>query len=194
MPSAPTPRTDQRVVLVGVSWEQYAGLVKSVGEAPALRMTYLDGTLEIMTTSPEHEFDKKLIARLVEAYADEQQLPLIGCGNATWKRKARNAGLEADECYFFEHVGSRPDLAIEVVKTSGSVDKLAVYQRLRIPEVWFWLKGRFHVFLLGSAGYEPSPTSRFLPGLDLAALAEIVSTTGLEDQHLAVRSFRASLR
>ena len=34
---------------------------------PALRMTYLEGSLELMTTSPEHERLKKIIARLIEA-------------------------------------------------------------------------------------------------------------------------------
>lgn len=46
-----------------------------------------------------------------------------------------------------------PYLAIEVVKTSGGVDQLRVYRRLRIPEVWFFAKGRFFFFRLGPSGY-----------------------------------------
>ncbi|MEG4506483.1 Uma2 family endonuclease [Microcoleus sp. F6_B4] len=34
-----------------------------------------------------------------------------------------------------------PDLAIEVVFTSGGIDKLQLYKRLGIPEVWFWEDG-----------------------------------------------------
>src|SRR5262245_56776733 len=79
MPTAgPEPRIDQRVVLTGLSWKQYEGLIAAVGERPALRMTYLDGTLDIMTTSPEHELDKTLLARLIEAFADEREIALIG--------------------------------------------------------------------------------------------------------------------
>ncbi|MFN9407014.1 MAG: Uma2 family endonuclease, partial [Dolichospermum sp.] len=33
----------------------------------------------------------------------------------------------------------RPDLVIEVVVSSGGIDKLEAYKRLQIPEVWFWM-------------------------------------------------------
>jgi Uma2 family endonuclease len=188
------PRTDQSVVLSGISWRQYRDLVRSVGEAPALRMTYLDGTLEIMTTSPAHEMDKTLIARLVEAFADEGEIPLIGCGSATWKNKAKKAGLEADECYFHGDLKEVPDLAIEVVKTSGGVDKLAVYRRLGIPEIWFWVKGQFHVYCRGARGYQKAARSKLLPELDLESMAERIRATKAQDQPAAVRDFRASLR
>jgi Uma2 family endonuclease len=190
----PPSRRDQRVILEHLSWDQYAALVRSVGNRPALRLTFLDDTLEIMTTSPEHEYDKTLIARLIEAFADTRDIPLIGCGSATWKRKAKKAGLEADECYFFGRTGPRPDLAIEVVKTGGGIDKLKVYQRLGIPEVWFWVKGKFHVFRLGPRGYHTFERSSFFPDLDLAELGEIVRSTRPEQQPAAVRAFRASLR
>ena len=191
----PMPRAEAeaRVVLTGISWEQYESIIESVGERPGLRLTYLDGTLEIMTTSPDHELDKKLIARLVEVFAEEREIPLIGCGEATWRKKAKKAGLEADECYFMGKLRSVPDLAIEVVKTSGNVDKLRVYRRLGIPEVWFWVEGRIHLFRLTEKGYEPAKRSRFLTDLDLNRLAEIVRSTKPVDQTAAVRAFRHSL-
>ena len=69
-PKTLQPTEDQRIILYDVAWEQYEQLSDMfVEEFP--RMTYLEGTLEIiMTTSPEHERLKKIIARLLEAYAE----------------------------------------------------------------------------------------------------------------------------
>jgi Uma2 family endonuclease len=193
----PTPRvgseSDQRVVLTGVTWEQYEAIGEAVGDRPGLKLTYLDGTLEIMTKSPGHETDTKLIARLVEVYAEERAIRFAGFRETTWKKKARKAGLEADECYFVGELREFPHLAVEVVKTSGGVDKLEVYRRLGVDEVWFWIEGRIHDFRLGQKGYAPAKRSGLLPELDLERLAAIVRSTPPMDQTDAVRKFRRSL-
>jgi Uma2 family endonuclease len=48
-------------------------------------MTYLEGTLELITTSPKHERLTKIIARLIEAFAEELDLELNGYGAATFR-------------------------------------------------------------------------------------------------------------
>ena len=59
------PLSEQRVVLEGVSWQQYELLLATLGDDfPGLRLSYLEGTLEIMTTSPLHEELKKTITRI----------------------------------------------------------------------------------------------------------------------------------
>jgi Uma2 family endonuclease len=57
MTSRLTPSaTEQRLVLEGVSWQQYETLLATLGDDfPNLRLTYLEGTLGIMMTAPEHE-------------------------------------------------------------------------------------------------------------------------------------------
>jgi len=132
------PTTEQRIILNGVTWQQYNTLVSMfIDQFPALRMTYLEGTLEIMTTSPEHERLKTLIARLLEAYAEERDIELNGYGSATFRREAAVRGLEPDECYCLGELKAVPSIAIEIVITSGGLDKLAVYQGLGVQEVWF---------------------------------------------------------
>ena len=56
-PTLLAPSTEQQsLILYGVTWQQYDALVGLfMDQFPALRMTYLEGTLEIMSTSPEHE-------------------------------------------------------------------------------------------------------------------------------------------
>jgi hypothetical protein len=56
---------EERVVHCGISWERYLALDKALGDdRPGPRFYYLDGELEIMTASNEHERDKKWIGIL----------------------------------------------------------------------------------------------------------------------------------
>jgi Uma2 family endonuclease len=61
---------------------------------------------------------------------------VLAYGAWTLKSPPNQSGLEPDECYL---VGDQdkptPDLAIEVVWTSGGIDKLEIYGRLGIGEV-----------------------------------------------------------
>src|SRR5205814_1543709 len=97
--SAPTaaPRatdktdTDQVVSLHGISWETYETLTEAIGDSPAPRTTYLEGELELMSPGFTHEYRKTLTARLVWAWADERELPLIGLGSLTFRKKPKKA-------------------------------------------------------------------------------------------------------
>lgn len=101
-------------------------------------------------------------------------------------------GVEADECYVLgDPEADRPDLAIEVIWTSGGLDKLDLYAPLRVREVWFWEEGRISVHVLRGGAYVEAPRSEVLPGIDLALVARFVART---DQSAAVREYRAALR
>jgi Uma2 family endonuclease len=85
---------DQVVVLRGISWEQYVALDNAQGHSP--RMAYLDGELEVMTVADRHALIKTLLARLVEVYALEADVPLIGFDQATQRNKRQTAGSDGD--------------------------------------------------------------------------------------------------
>ena len=183
---------DERFTIRGVSFAQYEALRDMFDDRPGLRMTYLEGVLELMSPSPEHERIKTLVARLIELYALERNVDLDGYGSATFRKADKERGVEPDECYCIgEMKDERPDIAFEVVLTSGGLDKLAVYAGLGVPEVWFWKAKRFEIFRLGPAGYEPCDRSDLLPGLDFTMLAEFV---GAQHQAQAVRAYRDRLR
>jgi Uma2 family endonuclease len=190
-PPPPWRPGEQRVRLSGVPWEMYVALRDAV-DTPGLRMTYFEGELEIMSPLPEHEVAKKTVARLIEIYALERDVPLYGYGSTTFRSAAKAHGLEPDECYCVGHqLKDFPDIAIEVVLTSGGIEKLPVYAGLRVREVWFWEDDAFHLHALRTGGYEAIRASELLPGLDLDAVASFVRR---EDQHEAVRAFRDWLR
>jgi Uma2 family endonuclease len=186
------PSADQRVVMHRVPWTHYEAHLALRGDAPVPRMSYLDGAMELMSPSKDHERIKSYIGRLVEAYAIERGIDLSPYGSWTLKDAPREAGVEPDECFIIgaDQGGERPHLAIEVVWTSGGIDKLEAYRRLGVGEVWFWRGGAIDIFVLASGGYQRSATSGCLPDLDVRFLASYLDQPTVTQ---AVRAFRAAL-
>lgn len=186
---------DQWVLLTGVTWKQYEGLLELFGDdQPGVRVAYLKGTLEIMSPSRTHEHVKSIVGRLVETYALERDIALNGLGSTTFRKEAKERGVEPDECYVLgEDYEAKefPDIAFEVLITRRGLDRLAIYEGLGVPEVWFWRRGGFEIYRLTEAGYERRDTSEFLPGLDFGRLASFVE---MRSHTQAVRAFLAELR
>ena len=175
---------EQRVVLTGVSWQQYESLLATLGDYPGLRLIYLEGTLEIFMPSSEHGMIKKVIARLLERYAEEVDVALHGYGSTTFWREAKARGLEPDECYCVGTLKELPDFAIEEDLTSGGVDKLAVYRGLGVPEVLIWQNNQLTLYDLRSESDRAIQRSQFFPNLDLSLLAKYIRP---QDQPQAVK-------
>lgn len=186
------PTADQRVVTYGVPWEHYEAQLTLRGDRPIPRIAYLEGAMELMSPSKDHERIKAYIGRLIEAYALDRGIDLSPYGAWTLKRAPLQSGLEPDECYL---VGDQdrelPDLAIEVVWTSGGLDKLEIYRRLGIGEVWIWKDSRIDVRVLREGNYEGVTRSALFPDLDVAHLASFLSYPTVIQ---AVQAFRDALR
>jgi Uma2 family endonuclease len=185
--------TEQRMIIHGVRWKDYV-IVREALETPGLRMTYCEGTLELMRPSRRHELNKKSIARLVELYAVLRGLRLIGYGSTTFRNEAKERGAEPDECYSVGRQmkdGERPDIALEVIHTNPLLDKLHVYRGLGVPEVWLFRNGAFELYRLAGNAYERIERSGFLPELDFALLAQLAVR---EDQDEALLELRETLR
>jgi Uma2 family endonuclease len=185
------PSTESRLILYGVSWQEYEILGATLGNRPNLRMNYLEGTLEIMAPSREHETIKTIIARLLEAYAEEKDIALNGYGSTTFKKQAKQRGLEPDECYCVGEMREVPDIALEVVVSSGGIDKLPIYEGLGVPEVWFWQDSKFSLYRLSAPGYIATDHSEFLPGLDFIMLPEYID---VNNQTRAVKAYRRAIQ
>ncbi len=181
---------EQRLVLYGISWQQYEILRQTLEEVPGTRMAYLDGTLEIMTPSPEHESAKATIGTLLDVYLIQKGIRFYKCGSPTLKNQDKVRGKEPDESYNLGTKKDIPDLAIEVVVSSGSLDILSVYQGLGVPEVWLWKNNQLSIYHLRSQGYEQISKSELLPELDLALLVKYLI---YPDQYDAIIEFRNAI-
>ena len=187
------PTADQRVVTYNVPWSHYEAQLALRGEAPVPRMAYLEGALELTSPSKDHERLKSYLGCLVEAYALERGIDLSPYGAWTLKNAPKESGAEPDECYIVgaDQRGETPDLVIEVQWTSGGIEKLEIYRRLGIGEVWFWRDGRMAVYVLHEKRYEQVERSRVFPDLDLAWFCSLLDRpTALQ----AVKALREHLR
>lgn len=180
-----------RQTISGVSWEQYEALVDELGDSLRYRVTYLDGILELMSPSRRHERNKTNIGSLLEDYLKEKRIRYFPLGSTTFRKQEKRGGTEPDESYCIGTDKEFPDLAIEVVVTSSGINKLEVYKRLSVREVWFFKNNRFEIYYLRGETYEQIAQSEVLPDLDLAMLSQYaIASDPLE----AALEFREKVR
>lgn len=181
-----TAPSSNYVLLHDVSWEQLEQLDITLAGTGA-RLTYLDGILEIMSPlSDDHEDSKKTLAMLLEAYMRIKNIRFYGRGSATLGRSQNSGRREPDESYNLETKKPVPDLILEVTVTSGGINKLEIYKRLGIPEVWYWEDGLVSVYSLQSGMYQKVTQSVLLPELDLELIARC---SRMADQYDAVTEY-----
>jgi Uma2 family endonuclease len=145
----------------------------------------------IMSTSEGHERIKKWLADLLEIHFEEIAVELTPRGQATMRAEMKTAGAEPDESWCIGGEKQYPDLVLEIALTSGGINKLKTYRRFEIPEVCFWRRNHIEVFVLSASGdYQASPSSRLLPGLDLALLERCAA---IQNWQQARRTFRAAI-
>ena len=184
---------EERLIICGLSWQRYLDLDKALGDdRPGPRFYYLDGDLEIMTTSNEHERIKKWIGDLLADYFFEAGIEIVPRGQATMRLALKEAGAEPDESWCLAKEKEFPDLVLEIALTSGGVSKLEVYRRFQVPEAWFWRRNGLEIFALRPDGssYGRVSQSRLLPQLDVALLERCVQIASWRE---ARRTFRAGL-
>lgn len=181
------PTADQRLVMYGLRWDDFETFLALRGQTRP-RVTYLEGTLELMSPSKDHEVIKTRLATVVEAYLVRLGVAFEGVGEWLIKHASSEAGLEPDECYIIGDLDKdRPDLAIEVVWSSGGLDKLEIYRRLGVGEVWIWRDDALTFHVLVDGAYEIREQSRCVPAFDVHLAYEIMSLESLAAVHHRLR-------
>lgn len=181
---------EQRVLLENVGWQTYEQLLQEREERRTPRFFYDRGVLEIVSPSTEHEAVADVVASLVKELAVVLGIDVFGAGSTTFRREDLGRGFEPDQSfYFLEKAGllrgkknidlsedPPPDLVVEVDLTSPSLNKLPIYARLGIPEVWRYAGGRPEILVLStdSVGYHAAAESPSLPSLTSEVLARFL--------------------
>lgn len=182
-----------------ISWENYEALLVKLEDNSHYHVTYLDGVLQIVSPSKRHEKIKTRLAFLIEFYLFKKQIKHTPMGSTTLKNRLQKAGAEPDECYCIGEEKEIPDLAIEVVFTSGNIKKLETYRRLGVREVWFWENNFLKLYDLQEEsqlvsqyiyGYKQIQASELLPKLDICLLEKCTLIT---DQIEAVNEFERGI-
>ena len=181
------------------NWQQFENLLIDLGQTRAARIAYDNGTFEIMTPLPEHEYYKEAIGISIQDIAEELDINYESYGSTTWKREVRLAGIEPDNCFYFQNEAKirgrlefnlnqdpPPDLALEIDMTHKSLNRFPIYARLGIPEIWCYDSGELKIYQLQQETYGEVETSSVFPMLRVQEIPTIIEQYRL-DGKLAVR-------
>jgi Uma2 family endonuclease len=204
--SSPRP---QRLLLYGVSWAEYTRMLRAFAERPGFRLTYDRGALEIMSPLFEHESAADLLGRFVVVLTEELGLPIMAGRSTTFRRRRMRRGLEPDHSWWIAHepqvrgkrridlrVDPPPDLAVEIEVTRRLLDRMSIYARLGVPEVWRLDARRgltFHA-LQPNGRYAEQTHSRSFPLFTPADLAAHLALRTQYEENEVVRRFRDVVR
>jgi Uma2 family endonuclease len=184
-------RLDEPILIDELSWREFKA-VEQLLSRPGVRLSFLDGVLEIRRMPGEkHETIKERIGSLLDLYLLHMGIDYQPTGSMTLESPSGLVKREADKSYKLGANRELPDLAVEVVVTSGGINKLEAYKRLEIPEVWFWENGRLRLYSLGDDGYAEVDRSQVLPDLDIVLLARCIN---IENHLQAMREFRQAIQ
>lgn len=200
--AAPAPEV-QRIVLPGVSWNEYEQILEALGERPGLRSTYDRGALELMSTSQIHEIWKSLLGQMIELLCWELDISKRSGGSFTYRREDVKRGLEPDECYWVQHepatrgkveldfaVDPPPDLAVEIEYTRSSLDRHGIYAALGVPELWTFDGKTLRVLLLQEDGtYQEQKQSAAFPFLPITGLPQFLKLDDERDEQARLKAF-----
>jgi Uma2 family endonuclease len=195
------------IVLKNISWQTYESLVKELAEQPGIRLTYDRGTLEIMTPLDLHEGNNKILGRFVETVTEELNVEIRSLGSRTCKREDLARGLEPDQCYYIENESlirnvkqidlneyPPPDLAIEIDITSSSINRMALYASLGVPELWRYDGSHLIFYQLEGQQYVECEVSPHFPFLSPSEIIRFLETQENVGETSMIRGFRQWVR
>ncbi|HEY9780832.1 MAG TPA: Uma2 family endonuclease [Leptolyngbyaceae cyanobacterium] len=198
-----TMQRADRVVLYNIGWQQFENLLKDLGDKRAARIAYDCGTLEIMTPLPEHEHYKEVISDIVKDLGDLLDLDYESLGSTTWKRESRLAGVEPDNCFYFQNEAAirgklqfdlnqdpPPDLVLEIDLTSKSLNRFPIYARLEVPEIWCYDSGELKIYQLQNGEYQEAQISLVFPNLAVQEIPTLID----KNRSLGRRAIRQVVR
>ena len=174
---------DQTLSLSDMTWEDYEKLTQEITN---YRISYFDGVITIVSPSKSHEVIERVISILINAYCRKYSLLYFPMGSTTLKNSFK-VGKEPDTSYAFDTDKSIPDLAVEVIFSSGSVTELHKYKYLGVGEVWFWQNEKIKFYRLINSEYVEIDVSYYLPKLSSEFLIKFVNR-GLTESPLTIES------
>ena len=183
-------------VLRGIAWATYLRL-RDNPHNYRTRMSYLDGTLILMSPQFIHDHNGWRLALVVDRVTEILRIPCRGTGTTTLRRKGgprKGTGKEPDYGFYFGDNDSRmrdkedidldvdppPDLAIEVDHKADSSRALRLYAKLGVPEVWRYKPKAKTLWFgrLAGGAYESVDRSLNLPRLTPTLVVQALEAAG----------------
>lgn len=195
-----------QLLLKNVNWQQFQDILNNLGESRSARLSYSQGTLEIMTPLPEHEDNKVIIGDFVKAILEEMDIEFRSLGSTTFENEAMRQAVEPDDCFYIQNeaqirgkkrlnleIDPPPELAIEIDITSRT--QFNNYQELGVAELWRYNGKKIEINILQSGKYVQSGTSLAFPNLPIAdVLHDFVEQSKVRGRNATMKAFRAWVR
>ncbi|MFP4253454.1 MAG: Uma2 family endonuclease [Halothece sp.] len=195
--------TETNLILQGIRWETYQALLQDLSKTSRKRLTYDREILEIMTPLPEHEINKRFLGRIVETATEVLGLEIYSWGSVTLMRKDLQRGIEPDECYYISREATMrgkltldlnhdppPDLAIEVDITNSSLNRLDIYAKLGITEVWRFDGQNLLIYILQNEVYQQQEKSKVLSVLSRSEILQFLNQRQEMGENALLKKFR----
>ena len=195
------------LILYEQTWEDYEQLLKSVGAASGLRISFDSGTLEIMTLSTEHETYARLLEKLIGVLSLRLNIDIESFGSATMRKSSAAKGIEPDACFYvqsIEQIGSKirldfsvdppPDIVVEIDLYHESLDKFPIYAALGVAEIWRYAGDEFEIYKLTDGTYKSLEKSHSLPVLTAEFLGNLLNRSRQERQTQILKEFENWLK
>ena len=178
----------QSVIIDRLSWATYESLLKDYAGYSGVRINYDRGRLEIMAPGPDHEFVSSSFDTLTQVAAAAERRDVTPLRSTTFKRVDLERGFEPDSCFYIEHaarmrgkkeidlsVDPAPELVVEVDDTSPSLDKMPIYAKVGVREVWRYKKEKVTIYGLENDGYQEREFSLAFPDMSREQLETFIA-------------------
>jgi Uma2 family endonuclease len=202
----------QQIKLSNVSWQQFEQLLAELGEERSTRLTYRQGKIEMSNPTEDLHRCHRLIESLILLLADELYLDITALGSVTLKHAGLGCAIEPDGCYYLRQVAlsgravdltqiPAPNLVVEIAIVKSAIDRLALYQRLGIAEVWRYvpqandkaLNGELRMYQLENDRYVDRGSSLAFPFLPVDRVLEFLGHSNMLGLAQALQLLRSWL-
>ncbi len=201
---------DHSVILRAIGWDDYSEMLRIKGRRAIPSMTYLDGSLLLVSPSSLHERLAKRLGLFVMVVVEELDIPCVMSGHTTFRREEDEAGTEPDQSYYLRdnvarfrgkaddidlQVDPPPDLVVEAVYTHDASAAVEVCRRIGVPEVWVADQEGMVIKVRRANGrYSGSNTSAVFPFLTMSEIFEWVTRPQTSSDTGWARELRAWVR
>ncbi len=196
------------VTFGNTTWNDYETLIKEVGEASHLRISYTQGNLKVMTLSSLHENYSALIQTLITHLSFRNKIKVLCYKSSTMKVSKNLKGVEPDGCFYVQSADKlpdklridfsqdpMPDIVLEIDIYHDSKSKFDIYASFGVQEIWRYDGEKFEIYeLKKSGGYKEIKQSKSLPILTAKVLTDLLNQSNEKDQYEILLDFEEWLR
>ncbi|VXD16659.1 conserved hypothetical protein [Planktothrix serta PCC 8927] len=187
------------ILLENVPWQDLETILFKRQKNGGTLLAYDQGTLELITPSPQHQEYREILEEFIIMLLDLQNINYRCLGTMLWQRPDLKISLEVDSCFYIQNLSAidhkltislpenpPPDLVLEIDLTRKSLSRRSMYGRLGIPEIWRCDQNKLKIYQLQGQEYQPSPRSLVFPEIALESLPQIIKNN-IKSGRVAVR-------